>query len=254
MSAPDFSSKKKKTKKSKVSEDDIQKIVTKATSTFEKYSKSRTLKKDYKVRGDAGNAEEVIEILKKQLSTNATDSSKQIWEDETKKNSSLQHEDIEIPAEYNDLLERIFKQLDNLQASSQSRKVSLQPPQISRLPKKTMFVNFQLICKSLQRSPDHFLQFLLTELETTASIDGDKRLILRGTFSSRNIENILRRYIKEYVECTNCHSLNTSMNRDPNTRLFNLECNNCGAGRNVTAIKAGYEHDLTKRRNRNKYE
>lgn len=210
MSTPDFSSKKKKkSKKSKVSDEDIEKISDKATATFEKYCKGRNLKKDYKIRGDAGDTEEIIETLKKQLSAQSTEDAKQIWGDESKKNPALQHEDIEVPLEYQNLLNRIFDQLNELQASSQSRKISLQPPQISRLPKKTMFVNFQLICKSLQRSPDHFLQFLLTELETTASIDGDKRLILRGTFSSRNIENILRRYIKEYVECTNCHSLNT---------------------------------------------
>jgi translation initiation factor 2 subunit 2 len=48
--------------------------------------------------------------------------------------------------------------------------------------KKTVWSNFNEICKTLNRSPDHVFQFMMAELGTEGSIDGSERLVIKGKF------------------------------------------------------------------------
>jgi translation initiation factor 2 beta subunit (eIF-2beta)/eIF-5 len=48
--------------------------------------------------------------------------------------------------------------------------------------KKTLWVNFQEICAMMRRNSDHVFQFMMAELGTEGSIDGNKRLVIRGKF------------------------------------------------------------------------
>lgn len=48
--------------------------------------------------------------------------------------------------------------------------------------KKTLWVNFQEICKMMRRSSEHVYQFMMAELGTEGSIDGNQRLVIRGKF------------------------------------------------------------------------
>ena len=93
--------------------------------------------------------------------------------------------------------------------------------------KKTSFANFTEICKTLHRQPKHLLDFLLAELGTSGSVDGNSQLIIKGRFQQKQIENVLRRYIKEYVTCHTCRSPDTILQKD--TRLFFLQCETCGS-------------------------
>lgn len=47
----------------------------------------------------------------------------------------------------------------------------------------------------MHRSPEHVIQFLFSELGTSGSVDGSKRLVIKGRFQQKQIENVLRRYI-----------------------------------------------------------
>ena len=48
--------------------------------------------------------------------------------------------------------------------------------------KKTLWVNFSEICKTMRRNPEHLFQFMMAELGTEGSIDGNQRLVIRGKF------------------------------------------------------------------------
>ena len=50
--------------------------------------------------------------------------------------------------------------------------------------KKCSFTNIMEVCKKLNRSSNHVIQFLLAELGTTGSIDQSQALIRRGRFST----------------------------------------------------------------------
>lgn len=113
-----------------------------------------------------------------------------------------------------------------------------------------LFINVQS-CKSvfqlwiyyfffrLHRQPKHLLDFLLAELGTSGSVDGNSQLIIKGRFQQKQIENVLRRYIKEYVTCHTCRSPDTILQKD--TRLFFLQCETCGSRCSVASIKSGFQ-------------
>ncbi|KAH7642394.1 eukaryotic translation initiation factor 2 subunit 2-like protein [Dermatophagoides farinae] len=120
------------------------------------------------------------------------------------------------------------------------KKYVLRPPQVLRIgTKKTSFANFLEICKSLHRQSKHLQNFLLTELGTSGSVDANNQLIIKGRFQQKQIESVLRRYIKEYVACQTCRSPETILQKE--TRLFFLQCESCGSRRSVANIKSGFQ-------------
>jgi translation initiation factor 2 subunit 2 len=143
---------------------------------------------------------------------------------------------------YSDLLQRAVDLLHQHNPEyTEKRRQTMKPPQLMRVgTKKTLWVNFQEICKMMKRNPDHVFQFMMAELGTEGSIDGTQRLVIRGKFVPKYIESLLRKYIVEYVTCQMCRSFNTSLTRDSVSRLFFVHCQECGSSRSVAPIRAGY--------------
>jgi translation initiation factor 2 subunit 2 len=150
---------------------------------------------------------------------------------------------------YDELLFRVFdimRTKNPEMASGTKQKFVMRPPQVVRIgTKKTSFVNFMEICKMLHRPQKHLLDFLLSELGTSGSIDGNNQLIIKGRFQQKQIENVLRRYIKEYVTCHTCRSPNTLLQKD--SRIFFLQCEACGSRCSVVSIKHGFQAVTGKR-------
>uniref|UniRef100_A0A7E4ZSD9 Eukaryotic translation initiation factor 2 subunit 2 n=1 Tax=Panagrellus redivivus TaxID=6233 RepID=A0A7E4ZSD9_PANRE len=134
----------------------------------------------------------------------------------------------------------------NPELGGEKKKFIMKPPIVARAgSKKTAFSNYAEICKLLKRNPKHVLQFLLAELGTTGSVDGNQCLIVKGRFQQKHFENVLRKYIKDYVTCHTCKSSDTTLTKD--TRLFFLQCNTCGSRCSVTAVKTGFTAMVGKR-------
>lgn len=146
---------------------------------------------------------------------------------------------------YDELLSRFFNILKQnnpeLAGEKSSTKFRIPPPVCQRDGKKTIFVNIEEICEKLQRSTDHLIQYLYAELGTSGSIDGQKRLIIKGKFVGKQMETVLRRYILEYVTCKTCKSINTELKKEQSNRLFFLVCKSCGSTRSVSTIKTGFQ-------------
>ena len=80
--------------------------------------------------------------------------------------------------------------------SSGTKSYKIPPPQCLREGnRRTIFANIADICKRMKRSDDHVMQFLFAELGTSGSVDGARRLVIKGRFQQKQIENVLRRYI-----------------------------------------------------------
>ncbi|XP_067856320.1 eukaryotic translation initiation factor 2 subunit 2 isoform X2 [Heptranchias perlo] len=150
---------------------------------------------------------------------------------------------------YDELLARVFtimREKNPDMVAGEKRKFVMKPPQVVRVgTKKTSFVNFTDICKLLHRQPKHLLAFLLAELGTSGSIDGNNQLVIKGRFQQKQIENVLRRYIKEYVTCHTCRSPDTILQKD--TRLYFLQCETCHSRCSVASIKTGFQAVTGKR-------
>ena len=97
------------------------------------------------------------------------------------------------------LLNRFFRSLHAANpalALSGSKRYTLAPPSIHRDGnKRSVFANIGDICRRMHRQPEHVISFMLAEMGTTGSVDGSGRLVIRGRFQQKQIENILRRYI-----------------------------------------------------------
>lgn len=150
--------------------------------------------------------------------------------------------------------------------STSSKSYVIPPPQCLREGnKKTIFANIPDICKRMKRSEEHVIQFIfgqsnfawclkeslltnwVAELGTSGSVDGSRRLVIKGRFQQKQIENVLRRYVGEYVTCKTCRSPDTELSKGEN-RLYFISCNSCQSRRSVTAIKTGYSAQVGKRK------
>eukprot|EP01117_Protostelium_nocturnum_P003401 TRINITY_DN1440_c0_g1_i1.p1 TRINITY_DN1440_c0_g1~~TRINITY_DN1440_c0_g1_i1.p1 ORF type:complete len:251 (-),score=89.37 TRINITY_DN1440_c0_g1_i1:101-853(-) len=139
---------------------------------------------------------------------------------------------------YDELVERIFGLIN---AAKPEEKIifKMKPPQVYKVgTTRTAWGNFPAICKTMNRDPIHVQQFTLAEVGSTGSIDGTGGLVIRGRFLPKHIENILRRYIQEYVKCGTCKSPETTLKKE--SRLTFMVCSKCNSTRSVAAIKTGY--------------
>ncbi|TFY63308.1 hypothetical protein EVG20_g6371 [Dentipellis fragilis] len=138
---------------------------------------------------------------------------------------------------YSELLTRFYASLHASNPSlltSTGKRYTIAPPSIHREGNK---------------KPEHVIQYLFAELGTTGSVDGSGRLVIRGRFQQKQIENVLRRYIVEYVTCKTCKSPDTLLTKE--NRIFFMSCESCGSRRSVNAIKSGFQAQVGKR-SRNK--
>jgi len=150
---------------------------------------------------------------------------------------------------YPELLSRFYASLHASNPSlltSTGKRYTIAPPSIHREGnKKSIFANVTDICKRMHRQPEHVIQFLFAEMGTTGSVDGAGRLVIKGRFQQKQVENVLRRYIVEYVTCKTCKSPDTLLTKE--NRIFFMSCESCGSRRSVNPIKSGFQAQVGKR-------
>ncbi|KAL9033121.1 MAG: hypothetical protein Q9214_007659, partial [Letrouitia sp. 1 TL-2023] len=127
-----------------------------------------------------------------------------IEEGDLEKGTGIWHHNATQPISYPLLLTRFFTLLHNHHPdllSSGSKSYKIPPPQCLREGnKKTIFANIADICKRIKRTDEHVTLFLFSELGTSGSVDGSRRLVIKGRFQQKQIENVLRRYIGEHIK------------------------------------------------------
>lgn len=159
--------------------------------------------------------------------------------------------DETAPIKYDLLLSRFFNLLTEKNpdhATGAAKSYKIPPPQCMREGnKKTIFANLPEICKRMKRSEEHVTTFLFAELGTSGSTAGTGGLVIKGRFQAKQLENVLRKYIIEYVSCKTCRSPDTELSKGEN-RLSFVTCNSCGSRRSVAAIKTGFSAQIGKRR------
>ena len=127
------------------------------------------------------------------------------------------------------LLERLYYNLGNVSKT----KVILARPEVNILNKKTNMLNFRVICNQLNRSEQDILKYFEKETSTSISINADGVLIITGIYRLPKIEQILRNYIVENVQCNMCKSLETSIHKKSKNII--LDCSKCHATRSLSA-------------------
>jgi translation initiation factor 2 subunit 2 len=191
--------KKKKTKKPKDTDagDDESSPAPAADGEFDPTALKKKKKKTKKV--DAGDFEAKLAeagITEKEAEENKED---EVPEGDLEAGTGIWAHDATQAIPYSLLVSRFFSLIQSHHPdllSSGTKSYKIPPPQCLREGnRRTIFANIADICKRMKRSDDHVMQFLFAELGTSGSVDGSRRLVIKGRFQQKQIENVLRRYI-----------------------------------------------------------
>jgi len=148
---------------------------------------------------------------------------------------------------YDELLTRVFDIMKTCNHEDKNKEeLTLAPLKIVHCGKRrTSFINFGETCKSLQRTSKHLMAFILADLNTSGTLDSKGRLVLKGRFPPKQIENLVNRYMDEYILCHACRSSNTRLVREG--RLYFVTCDSCDSKSSVANIKCGFQAVTTPR-------
>lgn len=144
---------------------------------------------------------------------------------------------------YESLLSRIEKYLKPSERDAET-KVKI-PISIKKEGLSKTSLNIVEICNVIKREVSHLRQYIEVELSVNCSIDKEGHLILKGLFTETQVQKIVSSYIKQYVTCGVCSSLNTILEKED--KLLFKKCLSCNATQSVNTIQQGYKALTTKR-------
>jgi translation initiation factor 2 subunit 2 len=134
--------------------------------------------------------------------------------------------------DYEALLDRAKKDLP--QTLEAHDRFQVPEPDVMIEGKTTVIRNFGAIAESLRREPEHLYGYLLRELGTAGSLDG-QRVVFKGKVATAQIVDRIKSYVDEYVLCSECDRPDTKIVKDG--RVLILTCETCGAHRPVHVRK-----------------
>ena len=134
--------------------------------------------------------------------------------------------------DYKTLYDRARKQLPE-KVFEQSR---FEIPKISSVIEgnKTFIVNIKDVLATINRDENHFLKFLAGELATSVTLEGT-RVVFAGKHAKITLQNLLERYVKEYVICGECGKPDTILVTE--ARILRKRCDACGASIAVKPLR-----------------
>ncbi|KAL7721338.1 Translation initiation factor IF2/IF5 domain-containing protein [Entamoeba marina] len=126
-----------------------------------------------------------------------------------------------------------------------TKKVTTELPSFSEVSKKSKkkenlkvklkLMDCMLMMIRLHREPEDVKLFVLEELMTTGSVDAKGGFTVRGKYYSSQLENIIYKYVKQYVICKVCDSLDTEFVKE--NRITFIYCNHCTSKMSVEMKK-----------------
>lgn len=101
----------------------------------------------------------------------------------------------------------------------------LAKPGIEKAGARTIITNFLEIAGSLRRDPDDMFKFLLQQLATKGSLEG-QRATIQGVFSQEQVARKIDLYMNMYVLCPKCGKPDTKLVHEKGREL--IRCEACG--------------------------
>jgi translation initiation factor 2 subunit 2 len=95
---------------------------------------------------------------------------------------------------------------------------------------KTIIRNFKEIADVLRRPAEHLAKYLMKELATPGSLEGET-LVLQASLSAEMVKKKIETYTKEFVYCKVCGKPDTKLVKED--RISFIVCEACGAKSSV---------------------
>ena len=80
----------------------------------------------------------------------------------------------------------------------------------------------------------------MSELGCQGNIGASNEMVLVGGYMAKHFLRLIRKYIDDYVRCSDCKGLDTVIVKEEKTRLQYLKCIKCTATRTVSKIEGIY--------------
>lgn len=121
------------------------------------------------------------------------------------------------------LIDRIYS---NDALIKSNTKVKIPEPSLQYCNQKTCILNFNTICNAINRDKEIVKKFFERELLVNSSLDVNGNLLMSGRYDNvSKIKQIFNNYLKKYVICKECKSLDTVFEK-VNKLLF-IKCQKC---------------------------
>ncbi|WP_231112512.1 translation initiation factor IF-2 subunit beta [Stygiolobus azoricus] len=98
----------------------------------------------------------------------------------------------------------------------------------------TIIKNFAEYCDRIRRDNKICMRYLLKELGAPGSVNENGQLVIQGKFTSSVINALMDRFLRSYVQCSTCKSLDTVLKMDK--KIWYISCLACGAQTPVKPI------------------
>lgn len=154
--------------------------------------------------------------------------------EESKKESVKEETSKETDYTWLEMYERIKKFMIRDKVNPHIRKFTLPTPMIEKVNKKLIWSNYLDICTKLHRDKNHVMSYFLAELSANGSLTEKGHFIIITKASSKEIQILIKKYMEEYVTCKVCKNNDSSLIKNPETRLLSVVCDIC---RSITAVK-----------------
>jgi len=134
--------------------------------------------------------------------------------------------------DYEKMLDKAYKSLPE-QGDKTSR---FQVPSVmgSVQGNKTIISNFSQICDVVNRKQSHVFKFFLRGLATSGEINQNTAIFI-GKFGRNRLQELLDKYLDEYVYCKECKKPETKLVRKD--RIAFMKCGVCGARHPIKSLK-----------------
>lgn len=131
--------------------------------------------------------------------------------------------------------ERMLDDIESLQNPDAVPKIHFPAPLITRLPKKSAWINAAEFFAALAKiTPilegsvnieNQCKEFIMEELSTTITVKQEGQYLIKGRFTEHNMQTIIGKFLKKYHKCKQCGSLEVSLIRDE--RILKMICGKC---------------------------
>jgi len=166
------------------------------------------------------NIETENDLFQNQANSENVDIGLQI-DDDIKINTSTNSELV-----YTLLLDGIYETLNDNNQLFGNKNANISKPDIKYENRKTFWYNYGKNCSQINRTTDQIKKFIEKEMAVETSVNDKSNLILRGRYNFAMIAGAYKKYIKNYVQCTTCKSMETEIVRNSSNRLDYLKCLN----------------------------
>jgi len=135
--------------------------------------------------------------------------------------------------EYEKLLDRAYDQLPEVLKTH----ARFEMPKVGSLiqGKITVVQNLGEISKAVNRDADMVAKYIIKELGTAGTHDG-QHVTLKGQFRSHQVQEKFESFVGQYVLCGECERPDTKIIKEG--RVHFIKCEACGSKHPVTLVKA----------------